>query len=75
MFVLHVLFKFYDTVLFSNNFQYLYSLLNDKKKHSKYLVLGLGARRTFWLSSRTLRIPYNVLSRTNNISFFDYCVR
>ena len=42
-----------------------YTLLNDKKKWlSKYLVLGPGAQRTFRLSSRTPRIPFNVLSRT-----------
>ena len=43
-----------------------YSLLNDKKRRSKYLVLGPGEQRTFRLSSRTPRIPFNVLSRTSN---------
>ena len=36
--------------------------MNDEKKRSKYLVLGAGARKFFRLS--TLRIPFNVLSRT-----------
>ena len=34
------------------------------KKRLKYLVVGPGARKTFQLSGRTLRIPFNVLSRT-----------
>ena len=40
-----------------------YSLLNDKNIGSKYLILGPGVQRTFRLSSRTPRIPFNVLSR------------
>ena len=41
--------------MFSRHFEYiiLYSLLNDKKRRLKYLVLGPSARRTFRLSSRT----------------------
>ena len=35
------------------NYNEYYSLLNEKKRRSKYLVLGPGAQRTFWLSSRT----------------------
>ena len=45
--------------------KHIHKLLNNKKR-SKYLVLGPGARRTFRLSGRTPRIPFNVLSRTFN---------
>ena len=43
---------------------YYYSFVKDEKRRSKYLVLGPGVRRTFQSSSRTLRILFNVLSRT-----------
>ena len=38
-----------------NNKDYdcIYCLFNNKKKRFKFLVLGPGARRTFWFSSRT----------------------
>ena len=39
----------------------LYFIERQKKRRSKYLVLGPGAQRTFRLSSRTPRIPFNVL--------------
>ena len=35
-----------------------------KERRSKFLVLGPGERRTFWLSSRTPHVPFYVLSRT-----------
>ena len=40
-----------------------------KKKHSKYLVLGPGARKAFQLSSVTHWIPFNVLFSAGNNEF------
>ena len=44
-------------------------LLNEKKKHSKDLILGPGARKNLLVIAFTPRIPntlpFNVLSRTN----------
>ena len=37
---------------------YKYCLLNNKKKHSKYLVLGPDAPKNLLLLSCTLRIPF-----------------
>ena len=39
-----------------------YSLLNDKIKCSNYLIQGSGVKKILRLSSRTPRIPSNVLS-------------
>ena len=36
----------------------------NKIRHSKFLVVGPCAQRTFQLSSYTPQIPFNVLSRT-----------
>ena len=55
------------------------SIVSKDKTHSKFLVLGLGARRTFWLSSST---PLGYLSTScsrrikdlNNQYGFDYSV-
>ena len=34
--------------------------IERKKRRSKYFILGPGANKTFRLSSRTPRIPFNV---------------
>ena len=44
-----------------------YNFWNGKKRRSKYLILAPGARRTFYLSSHTPRIPFDVLSRKKNV--------
>ena len=46
---------------------YIYCLLNDKKSQ----VLKPGGQKTLRLSSRTPRIPINVLSRTLYILFIE----
>ena len=44
---------------------YIYSLLNDKKDAKNTWSKDLVYEKTFWLSTRPLRIPFKVLSRTN----------
>ena len=46
---------------------YIYCLLNDKKSQ----VLKPGGQKTLRLSSRTPRIPFNVLSRTLYMLFIE----
>jgi len=40
------------------------------KKRTKYSVRGPGAQKNFRLSSRTPRIPFKVISKTNDNVFY-----
>ena len=57
-------------IIHTDKAMYYLSLLNDKKRRSKCLVLLPGEQKTFRLSSRTPRIPFNVLS-LNKLSTKD----
>ena len=50
-------------ILFQKTFTFVYL---TTKKSSKCFDQGLGVRKTFLLSSHTLGIKFNVLSKTKN---------
>ena len=48
-----------------------YSFSNRKKNAQKRLVLSSGARRTFWLLSRTSKITFDSSKKKNyNLSWY-----
>ena len=57
--------------IYSKN-KYKYNLLNDKKYAQNIWSKDLVHEKTFWLSSRTQRIPFSVLSRTKDIDIYKY---